>query len=275
MKKYKLAIVVTWWGMNCAYSAWALYAFKKKYWNIEPYIVTWTSWWAWPAAYFVSWQEEKNLYVWKHYLSSSKFISFLRFWKIMDVDFLVDEVFKKQNPLNLENIRNSSTKLFISATNINTWKAEYFSNDDDIYSALKASKAIPVWSNTVVNIWDAYYIDWAIWSPVPSDIKKAIDEWADKILVINTSKMDNSIFIKLWEMVLRISTLFMNRNIKNSIRNFLDQKDLLSTESNIFYLRPDNLPTYLMENNKDILIRATQIWYDDLLNNLDLEKFLD
>jgi len=41
-----------------------------------------------------------------------------RFWKVLNVDYLVDEVFKSKVVLNTNKIKNSDIKLVVSATDI-------------------------------------------------------------------------------------------------------------------------------------------------------------
>lgn len=275
MKNYKLAIVVSWWWTNCSYSVWALCALEKKYKDLSPYVVLWTSWWAWIAAYFVANQSDDNLYIWSNLLSTYKFISFFRFWKIINVDYLIDEVFKKKRGLNIEKIRDSNIKLVISATNVETWKAEYFSNQDNILKALKASKALPIMYNWLIDINWRKYIDGAFASWLNDDIRKAISLWAQKVLVINVSKLDNNLIIKMWKLVLRLSTYFFNNNLKVTVLNFLNES--LEKEDHAvptFYLRPNKLPTNMVDRNKGRLQKSISIWYNDVINNKQLENFL-
>jgi len=55
----------------------------------------------------------------------------------MDVDYLVDVVFKQQEPLNIKRIRKSNSRLFISATEYKTGNPKFFTNADDIFEALR------------------------------------------------------------------------------------------------------------------------------------------
>ncbi len=275
MKNDKLAIVISWWWTNCSYSVWALCAFEEKYNDFKPWIITWTSWWAWIAAYFIAKQNRDTLYIWQNLLSSYKFISMFRFWKVLNVDYLVDEVFKSKVVLNTNKIKNSDIKLVVSATDIESWEVKYFSNKDDILKALKCSKALPVAYNRVVELDWRRYIDWAFSSWLNDDIRKAISLWADKVLVLNVSKLDDNLLIKFWEIILRLFSYFFNKNLKTTVVNFLDSKyEREEHKVPVFYLRPDKLPTNMMDNNKERLLKSISIWYNDVVNNEDLEKFL-
>jgi predicted patatin/cPLA2 family phospholipase len=50
----------------------------------------------------------------------------------MDIDYLIDIVFKKQDPLNVSNIYNSNIQFFVPATNSKTGEIKYFNNKDNV-----------------------------------------------------------------------------------------------------------------------------------------------
>jgi len=58
-------------------------------------------------------------HIWEDLLSTPKFISFLRLQKIIDIDYLIDEVFRGQEPLNVEDYHDSPIECFIAATDVN------------------------------------------------------------------------------------------------------------------------------------------------------------
>ena len=63
-----------------------------------------------------------------------------------DIDFLIDKVFKEIEPLEVKAVRESDTRLIVTATNFETGQPTYFDNreDKDIFEVLRASKAAPV-----------------------------------------------------------------------------------------------------------------------------------
>ena len=138
----KVAIVVSEGGMSCAYSVGVILGLVDKYKLTDPDIVIGASGSSGIVAYFVARQYEEGRNIWENLLSTKKFISFARPLKIIDVDYVIDEIFKKQEPLNIEAIRQSKTKLLIAATNITKGDTEYFSNQNDIFEVLRASNAI-------------------------------------------------------------------------------------------------------------------------------------
>jgi len=139
----KIAIVASEGGMSCAYFFGVISALVEKFNLINPYLVIGSSGSTGTFAYYVAGQYESIRNIWENLLPSKKFISLLRLHKMMDIDYLVDDIFKKQDVLDVEKVKLSKIKLFISATNIETGALEYFGNqtDVDIFEALRASSA--------------------------------------------------------------------------------------------------------------------------------------
>ncbi len=71
----------------------------QKEFSLQPSIIIAASGSAANACYFASGQYAEIERIWKSRLASRKFFSPLRFWKVVDIDYLVDEIFKKLEPL--------------------------------------------------------------------------------------------------------------------------------------------------------------------------------
>lgn len=120
-------------------------------------------------SYFIAEQYHSIKNIWENLLTSKKFINRLRFWNIIDINYLIDEIFKKQDILNISNISHSPIDYYIAATNAITGKVEYFSNHNnvDIFEVMRASKAMPFFFGETVQINNQYFID----SPNSTSIK--------------------------------------------------------------------------------------------------------
>ena len=92
----KTAIICAGGGMRSAHGGGFLYALGTQL-NIRPDIIVASSGNAGNAIYFCAEQFDDLKNIWLERLSTSKFISFLRPFRVMDIDYLVDEVFKKQD----------------------------------------------------------------------------------------------------------------------------------------------------------------------------------
>src|SRR2546430_2459745 len=75
--------------------------------------------------YYCADQCERMKNVWFERLSTPKFISLWRFWRVMDVDYLIDVVFKQQEPLDVERVRSSAIQWFIPLKNFDTGETKY------------------------------------------------------------------------------------------------------------------------------------------------------
>ncbi len=154
MNTKKIAIIASEGGISCAYSVGAILALIEKFDLVNPYLVIGSSGSTGTFAYYVAGQYKSIENIWKNLLPSKKFISWKRLHKIMDIDYLIDDIFKKQDTLDVEKIKSSKIKFYISATNIETGNPEYFGNQSnvDIFEALRASSAAPIVYNKLVNI---------------------------------------------------------------------------------------------------------------------------
>lgn len=140
------------------------------------------------AAYMVSRQFHLFPTIWTEYLHDGRFLNLKRLptkHSVMDLDFLIHRVFRDFNPLDLEAIRQSSTKFLIVSTDCETGRATYFdAHKDPILNALKASSALPIAYRPPVVIEGRQYIDGGVSDPIP--VQKAIDEGCDEIVVLLT-----------------------------------------------------------------------------------------
>ncbi len=190
MSNDKIAIVCSGGGMRCAYSAGALIALAEEFDLTKPDILIATSGSAGSSLYYLTGQYDDIKTIWTELLSTRKFISFFRFWRIMDIDYLIDEVFKKQCPLQVELLPQVNTNFYIPITDTVTKKARYISKEDkvDIFEALRATKAIPLLFGKSVSIDNNNYIDGVVGVSFEDTVKKAKELGATTIIAIDNSK---------------------------------------------------------------------------------------
>ena len=220
----KIAIVTNGGGMNCSYSAGVLNALATEYNFTDPDILVGSSGSSGSLAYYISRQYSSMRTIWTNLLTSKKFISLGRLTSILNVDYLIDEVFKKQEPLAVDEINNSKTKLFIATTAYLSGETIFFSNDStaDVFEYLRASKAIPMAYNKKVNINGVDYVDGSLSALMSTGVEKAISEGATDIIVIKDG-IGISLVTKLcW----KVYSIFVNKNLSASIKKYLTQKDV-------------------------------------------------
>ena len=251
--------------MSCAYSVGVILGLIDKYKLTDPDIVIGASGSSGFLAYLVTKQYKEGRNIWANLLSTKKFISFSRWNKIMDIDYLIDEIFKKQEPLNLEAIKQSQIKLLIATTNLTTGDTEYFSNHDDIFEVLRASKAILFFYGKKVRLGEDMYVDGGIVTSFEDSINKAKELGATKILAIdNINEGLGAVFY------LRVYKLFHPRLTKINLGS-----KFIPDDSTFLFKPSKKIPvTGAMDNDQQHLKETIKIGYDDVINNKELERFL-
>lgn len=275
MKKKKFAIVLSGGGMTCSYGAGFLSALVKEYGVTEPDIVIAGSGGAGTAAYYVAQQYDFMVDIWENRLSNKKFINKWRLKKVLDIDYLIDEVFKKQDQLDIQKIYDSKVKFLISATDTMTGQPMYFANNDrkkaDFFEVLRAAKAMPIAYNKKVKIGKSYYFDTHLTSNVELNVQKAIRSGATNVLVIanNNSGIVSRIVYNTW---LRMRT----KHFKNNYFSFSENlTEIYNQNVEFLLIRPKDLKIGRLTNNQDVLKKTVKRGYDDCKKNKELKKFLE
>jgi len=273
--KEKLAIVMSGGGMHCSYAAGVLLALVKKFNLKKPDILIAASGSAGSAAYYVAEQHELIKKTWLVHLQTKKFINKKRVWKLIDVNYLIDEILKKKVPLDVEKIYSSEIDFYIPVTNYKKAQVEFFSNrnKDDIFEALRATKAIPFAFGRKIAIKDDLYCDYPMSSSVFPNIEKAIGLGATKILVIEITK--NS---RIGSLLLNNWLLVRNRKFKHILLKIFRkrrEKNEKPRNINIFVIKPEKkLETGHLTIDRAELKRNIEQGYKETAKNKELEKFL-
>src|SRR3989338_10270539 len=108
------AIVCSGGGMRSAHGAGFLYALATQLGLTAPDVMVGSSGDAGNVLYFSAGQYESLKRIWTELLSTPKFISPLRFWRVMDINYLVDTVFKEQERLDTDALGLSAIRWFVS-----------------------------------------------------------------------------------------------------------------------------------------------------------------
>ena len=145
------------------------------------------------AAYFISNQPLTGISVYFENCVSRRFVNPLRFWKIIDADYIFDEVAVEEKPLNTSKIFESPSQFHVAV--IDRADGQGFLIDTKASSTpmlqcLKASAAIPVFYNRSVEVDGRKCIDGGLRIPFP--LKQAIEHGCTDILVLLTRPADYS-----------------------------------------------------------------------------------
>ena len=272
MKK-TLALISSGGGMTCSYSAGVIFALAEKYKLKEPDIAIGSSGSAGTLAYFVAGQYQSIKNIWTNLLNTKKVLNIIRFWKIFNIDYIIDDIFKIEEPLKTSNIYKSKTNLLIPFTNADSGKVEYFSNREtgDIFEALRATKAMPLVYGKLVKINNSHYCDTYLSSNVSLNLVKAKGLGAEKFLVIESSKRN-----PLIEKGLSLWTHTRNKQFRDEYKNELLHLPKMTYDQNIFVLKPESELKISTLDNKSMLLKETfELGYNETINNKLLKKFLE
>ncbi len=174
------------------------------------------------ASYFMTGQEDLGVTVYFDDLSTKRFCDHRRFWKILDVDYVIDEVITKRKPLDLTALIESRSRLHLAAMDRNTGNAKTFEIPDreqDVLRLLRAALSIPVFYGRTVDYEGWRLMDGGLTIPFP--ILQAIEDGCTDILVL-LSHPEEHIHpeAKLWQKLVFQALCAQGR--RNTYRAFAD-----------------------------------------------------
>src|ERR1700675_4917890 len=143
------------------------------------------------ACYFLAGEAAFGGPIYVEDLTSLRFINPLRRGKILDMDFLVDEVMTRIKPLPVERVLHSRSRLFVSVTNARDGTGrvvDVTKETPPLLTLLKAPAAIIPLYNHRVLLEGVPYVDGGITDPIP--VTHAISSGCTHILVVLTRPED-------------------------------------------------------------------------------------
>ena len=187
------AIVCSGGGMRSAHGAGFLYALATQLGITTPDVMIGSSGDGGNTAYFSAGQYESLKRIWTELLSTPRFISPLRFWRVMDIDYLVDTVFKKQEPLDVPALNSSAIRWFVPIENFDSGQARYASAVDalDPFEVLRATTAAPIVFGKQIQIAGKRYIDGELGPVLQDHVTQALRQGVRKMLVLNHTEPRN------------------------------------------------------------------------------------
>lgn len=259
--------------MTCSFSVGVINALVREYGVTNPDLVIAASGSSGTMAYYIAGQFDSITNIWTNLLPSKKFINNLRFWKIIDIDYLIDEVFKKQDPLDIEKVNTSRIQFLIPATDVETGEVKYFSNrgGNDLFEAMRAAKAMPLAFNKKVRIQGRDYCDSPLASAVQTHIAKVIELGATRILVIENAPLD-----WLTKLGFRFWFMFRNRVFKKNYRLLeIKSKNTAVTEYvSLVHIAPQGkLNITTLNNNQSLLKGSIEAGYATCRDSTQVRDF--
>ncbi|MGH4015684.1 MAG: patatin-like phospholipase family protein [Pseudonocardiaceae bacterium] len=185
----RIALVVQGGGMRGIYSLGALAALESAGLTNAFDIVVGSSAGAINGAYLLAGQANQAISAYIDDLSNRQFVNPLRVHKMVNIDFMVDEVLKNRYPLNTEALFASPILLEVVLTDAETAEPVVVTNRDtdlDFYEVLRATSALPALYNRRVRVRDRDYVDGGTVDGVP--VIRAVEASADAILAVVTRR---------------------------------------------------------------------------------------
>lgn len=144
------------------------------------------------ASYLLTNQPLLGLSVYFENCRKKKFLNPFRFWKILDVDYIVDQVVTELKPLDIDKLLASPSMLSIAMINTKLAQTEFIdlqTKDTCPKEAFRAAMALPLFYNRSVQIGTNHFVDAGMLTPFP--IAEALQRGCTDILVLTTRPVDH------------------------------------------------------------------------------------
>jgi predicted patatin/cPLA2 family phospholipase len=283
----KTALILTGGGMKCSYSAGALIALEKEFGFRSPDIVIAGSGGAGIASYYLAGQYDLIRPMWEEIAPSKRLLDPLgplKGRRILDIDYLVDDIMQKQHPLNISRVKESGADYLISATNAKNGKVEFFntSSEPGLYEMVRATMAMPVAYGKTVKIGEGRYFDTFNSSlGINGKIDKAMELGAERVIVLASVAVDHNYHGYVVPSGLRsfyLFSLFKGRGFRENYYSELavDMAGHKRENVDIFILKPSP-GTYIgdLENDSSVIKNMIDKGFKETVNNREFLSFLE
>lgn len=212
-------------------------------------------------AYFASRQRNEMEMVWRNELHSPNLVCyrnipetffFLRNKKpVLDIHYLVYEIFKNKYPLDIKNLLSSPTSCYFTITKVSEGQSVFLTPwDEDIYAIFEAALAVPGCYPKPTYLGEEEFMDGGISNPLPFHF--LLEKNVNKILAILSTPVDYEYqplnFIEkalLWRYLNRNQWILRRLNETGQI--YRKEKSLLKQYSekdlpSVLIVCPDKMP---------------------------------
>ncbi|MEY2499624.1 MAG: hypothetical protein QOD12_3180 [Verrucomicrobiota bacterium] len=143
------------------------------------------------ASYFLSNQPRVGITVYYDSCTSRLFMNPLRVWKVLDIDYLFDQVVTNDKPLDVAKVVASPSKFFLALIDKSTGEGivvEKTATGTPLLQVLKAATSMPVFYNRTVDVDGRPCMDGGLAIPFP--LEHAIANGCTDVLVLLTRPVD-------------------------------------------------------------------------------------
>ncbi|MCF8038851.1 MAG: hypothetical protein K9K79_06000 [Desulfohalobiaceae bacterium] len=246
-------------------------------------------------AYFKAGQRRDMERVWRHELNTAYLVQYKNYpaaslalsedRPILNIDYLVDEVFRKKYPLSRHRLQNNPMQAFFAATDLKQRKLTFFSADHtDIYSVFKAAMAVPGCYLSTVCVDQQECVDGGLINFLPLD--QLVRLPVDRILVFLTRPLGAEHFLPgLLEKGLFYRFFAKNdwmfEQLQETEQNYAQTVRMLQAQceqqpDRVKIIAPENrLPVRFISRNKKRINRTIDIGYEQVREQEDeIREFL-
>jgi predicted patatin/cPLA2 family phospholipase len=277
-----ISIVAEGGGMRGAYVCGAIDALYSHYGLHRVDVVTGTSASACTLAYYAAGQFYPGYYIWTQEVPSWHFLSFRNLLcgkPFLDIDYMVDVIFKRNVKLDPKRLKDSKIKLVVPVLSCATGETEFFDmkgSDVDIFEVLRAAAAAPIVYNKRVRIGDAYYFDGYFGNPLALDNPHIAE--TKKIVILSkplddTSRINWDREARLLRPILRKDTYRVLRMSDARQSAAIEQCKSLMNEGAVV-IAPEDSSGRSLDNSIKNIRRLIQQGYDDALKNEPLRQLM-
>ncbi|MEK7063111.1 MAG: patatin-like phospholipase family protein [Patescibacteria group bacterium] len=269
--KQKIGLVLTGGGMRCGYSAGALLALHEVYGFDEPYALGAASGSAGNGFYYLSRQYTLARKVWTKLLIDP---GFLKPNGGVNVDYLIDTIFRKKATLDTKAIDKTKTKFFIPVTNVQTGATEFITNRSffDYYEVLRAAKALPIVYGKKVRLGLKRYIDGDMGENIEDLARKVLSTGVTTLITINCEPPARDTVSKLF---LTAKALTSRRPLRMAmLRDLAVPPGLCPTRMSVraYCISPSKpLKVRTMSGSNETLTEAFNLGYADVAGSRELQ----
>jgi predicted patatin/cPLA2 family phospholipase len=182
--KFNGGLILEGGGLRGNYTAGVLDAFMEA--EVEfPYIIG-VSAGAGMGCSYISRQYGRNFEILKKYSRDPRYLSlrsFFRTGNLFGLDFIYNEIFHRLVPFDLEAFHRSPSRFVTVCTDCERGEAVYYEKQEDIFTVLKASSAMPYIAK-IVEYQGRKLLDGAIVDAIP--LKRALEEGYTHNVVVLT-----------------------------------------------------------------------------------------
>ncbi|MBI3026825.1 patatin-like phospholipase family protein [Candidatus Woesearchaeota archaeon] len=209
------------------------------------------------VAYFLSDQPQFGTSIYYEDINNSNFINLLRVNKIVDIDYLFDNVVINKKPLDTYKVIKSKTPFYFFATDIETGRAvRCNSKSKNILKLLKASCALPLYYNKPVLINHKGFLDGGIQKAVP--LEDAIKDGCTDVLVLLTEPKPKKYLSFLEKFLLKKALSKLSKNLFGGyLTGFEDYKHIFNISTGKIKIDNMNIAT-ILPDDKFRLTRLTK-----------------